>query len=299
MFRRKAELSNTNKYEKWYETKVGHEIISKKYFHEGETNFGEFAKRVGGVFNRQGLPYIISEAMDRADFFLAGRSLYSAGNAGKFKSSYSNCYIMPMPEDNIESIFDVAKESARIFSYGGGVGINISKLRPAGAKVGNAARTSTGACSFMEIYNAAGNVIGANNRRAALILGLECSHPDIEEFLEIKKNNTAIQSANISILFDDMFMQAVELDEQYLLHFKVEATGEFIARNINARDFFMKFAEANWNWAEPGCLFIDTIRHNNLLVGYDESEYRIDISNPCAEYLGNAYNSCNLGSINL
>lgn len=290
-------MSNTNLYEKWYNTKVGWEIIRQKYFHEGETSFEEFANRVSGISQTQ--PSFLRNAMENADFFLAGRSLYSAGSVGKFKSSFSNCYIMPMPEDNIESIFDVVKESARIFSYGGGVGINLSKLRPSGAKVGNAARTSTGACSFMEIYNSAANVIGANNRRAALILGLNCSHPDIEEFLEIKKNNTAIQSANISILFNDEFMRAVEYDEEYLLNFKVESTGEFIAKNIKAREFFMKFAEANWDWAEPGCLFIDTIRNGNLLMGYEKEEYCIDISNPCAEYLGNAYNSCNLGSINL
>lgn len=192
--------SNTNIGGRWYETLAGHEITTKKYFHDGE-DFEAFAKRVSGIFSNAELRKIMKTALYRADFFPAGRSLYGAGSKGKFKASMSNCYILPSPDDNIESIFEIAKKMARIFSYGGGCGISLSKLRPKGARVYNAAKTSTGAVSFMEIYDAAGNVIGANNRRAALLIGLDCSHPDIEYFLEVKKNNTKIQSANISILF--------------------------------------------------------------------------------------------------
>lgn len=290
--------SNTNIGGRWYETLAGHEITTKKYFHEGE-DFEAFAKRVSGIFSDAELRKIIETALYRADFFPAGRSLYGAGAKGKFKASMSNCYIMPSPEDHIEGIFEAAKKMARIFSYGGGCGISLSKLRPKGARVYNAARTSSGAVSFMEIFDAAGNVIGANNRRAALLIGLDCSHPDIEYFLDVKKNNTKIQSANISILFNNEFMEAVRDNKDYTLHFEVEATGEKISKAINARDFFMKFAQANYDWAEPGCLFMDRIRSHNLLAGYPVEDYYIEISNPCAEYLGNAYNACNLGSINL
>lgn len=290
--------SNTNNGGRWYETLAGHEITTKKYFHDGE-DFEAFTERVSGIFTTPELRKIIKSALYRADFFPAGRSLYGAGAKGKFKASMSNCYILPSPDDNIESIFEIAKKMARIFSYGGGCGVSLSKLRPKGARVYNAAKTSTGAVSFMEIYDAAGNVIGANNRRAALLIGLDCSHPDIEYFLEVKKNNTKIQSANISILFNDEFMEAVRDNKEYTLRFDVETTGEKISKVINAREFFTKFAAANYDWAEPGCLFMDRIRSYTLLAGYPQSEYFIEISNPCAEYLGNAYNACNLGSINI
>ena len=289
-------LSNTNLYGNWWETEVGSEILKKKYFHDYE-NLENFLDRVSGIFSTPELRSAVRTAIIDADFFPAGRSLYAAGSKGKFHASMSNCYIMRMPEDNIEDIFEVAKETARIFSMGGGVGINISNLRPNGSKVNNAAKTSTGAVSFMEIFDSVGNVIGANNRRAALILGLNCSHPDIEEFLDIKKNNDKIQSANISILFDDAFMEAVRDNKEYQLKFTVKSTGEVIEKTINARSFFLKFAEAQYDWAEPGALFIDRVRKYNLLSAYPN--YRIDICNPCAEYTGSAYNACNLGSINL
>lgn len=289
--------SNTNKTEPWYETLAGSEITSKKYFHEGE-NFSDFVWRIGSIFSTPDLQSDIIFAIENADFFPAGRSLYGAGSKGKFKCSMSNCYIMPMPEDNIESIYSVAGQEARIFSYGGGCGINVSKLRPRGAKVSNSAKTSTGAVSFIPVYSTGADIIGANNRRAALMIGLNCSHPDLEEFLDIKRNNTAVQSANISILFTDDFMQCVKDNMDYTLRFTLE-DGKEITKVINAKEFFYKFAEAQWDWAEPGAIFIDTVRRSHLMTAYPEDQYKIDIPNPCAEYYGSAYNSCNLGSDNL
>lgn len=291
-------ISNTNKNGLWQEKEVAKHILPKKYMHDGE-DFYDFTNRVCSIFSCDKLIDNITNYIHSADFFLAGRSLYGAGSKGKFKSTMSNCYILPMPEDSLESIYEIKKQMARIFSYGGGCGINISNLRPKGAKVNNAAKTSTGAVSFMKEFDVTGSVIGANNRRAALIIGLNCHHPDIEEFLDVKRNNTEIQSANISILFDNDFMQAVKNDGIYRLRFKVEATGEKIEKFIRAREFFWKFCEAQWDYAEPGALFIDRIRKYNLLSGYPEDEYRIDISNPCAEYTGCAGNACTLGSINL
>lgn len=284
-------------YGNWWETEIAQQILSKKYFHEGE-DFADFVNRVGGIFSEE-LQSPIGQSLVNADFLPAGRSLYGAGAKGKFKSTMSNCYIMDSPKDNIEDIFEVAKKTARIFSMGGGAGINISKLRPRDAKVNNAAKTSTGAVSFLNIFNSIGEVIGANNRRAALMLGLECTHPDIEEFLTVKQNDTAIQSANLSILFTDEFMTCVEQKKDFELRFKVESTGEVISKTINAYEFFRKFCEAQWDFAEPGALYIDHVRNYNLLSGYPKEEYKIDICNPCAEYTGSAYNACNLGSINL
>ena len=156
--------SNLNKNGNWYETEVGSTIIKKKYLHEGETTTGEFFSRVSEIFSDD-IKMEVREALINGDFFPAGRSLYGAGSKGKFKASMSNCYILPMPKDNIEDIYEVKKKMARIFSYGGGTGLNISNLRPKGSPVHNAAKTSTGAVSFMEEFDVTGAVIGANNRR--------------------------------------------------------------------------------------------------------------------------------------
>ncbi len=201
-----------------------------------------------------------------------------------------NCYILDKPNDNIESIFDVAKRMARIFSFGGGCGIDISNLRPANAKVNNVARTSTGAVSFMNLYSAVGETIAQNSRRGALLIALDCTHPDIEDFLTIKQNNDKVQGANISIKFTDEFMNAVENNQDIKLYFKVNATGEEIAKTINAKEFFMKFCEAQYDYAEPGAIFIDGVRDWHLLSEYED--YKINVSNPCSEFFGNSHNSC-------
>lgn len=282
--------------EHWYDNEISRGILEAKYYHEGETTPQQFIDRVSSVFKgdfRERMKKYITDG----DFSPAGRTLYAAGSRGKFKVSMSNCYILPSPEDNLESIFHSNYEIARIFSYGGGIGINISNLRPAGSRVHNVARTSTGAVSFMKIFNTTGEVISQNGRRGAQMVGLNCSHPDIYEFLHIKQNEEKLSSMNISILFTDEFMEAVRDDKEYTLRFHAESTGENIERTIRARDFFREFCETQWDWGDPGALFSDRLNDYHLLAGYDE--YQIEITNPCGEFGGNAYNACNLGSINL
>lgn len=282
--------------EHWYDNEISRGILEAKYYHEGETTPQQFIDRVSSVFKgdfRERMKKYITDG----DFSPAGRTLYAAGSRGEFKVSMSNCYILPSPEDNLESIFHSNYEIARIFSYGGGIGINISNLRPAGSRVHNVARTSTGAVSFMKIFNTTGEVISQNGRRGAQMVGLNCSHPDIYEFLHIKQNEEKLSSMNISILFTDEFMEAVRDDKEYTLRFHAESTGENIERTICARDFFREFCETQWDWGDPGALFSDRLNDYHLLAGYDE--YQIEITNPCGEFGGNAYNACNLGSINL
>jgi len=210
-----------------------------------------------------------------------------------------NCYILPSPIDTLESINKVCGIEARISSYGGGCGVNISNLRPRDSVVRNSARTSTGAVSFIKIFDAWADVVGSNHRRAALMIGINCDHPDVEEFIDVKMTVKGIDSANTSILFTDEFMKAVREDTDFELKFDVKATGEEIRKIVKAKDLFMKVSESNWDWGNPGCLFIDTVRNSNLLSCYPDEMYHIDISNPCSEYSGNAFNACNLGSINL
>lgn len=311
-----AKKSNVNRYGFWWQHFIAKNILAKKYYHEEELAvfnkgginneniaFDMFVERVTSVCNgaladrKDICKEFLRNALYRGDYILAGRSLYGAGAKGKFKSSMSNCYILPSPNDNLESIFDISKEMARIFSYGGGCGVDISKLRPKNAKVKNVARTSSGAVSFMNLFSAVGEIIAQQNRRGAILIALDCNHPDVEDFLTIKQNNDKVQGANISIKFTDEFMYAVNANKDVKLYFKVKATGEEISKTINAREFFMKFAQAQHGYAEPGAIFIDTVRQWNLLSEY--KGYKIEVSNPCSEFFGNAYNSCNLSSINL
>ena len=284
-------ISNVNMYKVWWDDEIPQNIIKKKYMHDDElkiveqegfdAGFNAFIKRVSSIFSTKELQDFMAESIIDGTFLPAGRTLYAAGCKGKFRATTSNCYILPSPKDNIESIFDVGKEMARIFSFGGGAGINLSNLRPKGAKVNNSAKTSSGAVSFMDVYNVIGEVIGNNGRRSAILISLNCDHPDIEEFLTIKQNNDKIQGANISICFTDDFMTSVISNENFELHFKNEENGEEIKKEINARDFFRKFCEAQYDWGEPGALFIDNVRECNLLSGYPINEYRIDTTNPC------------------
>lgn len=274
---------------------VSKEILKRKYFKENE-DFEGFVNRVCSIFSRN--QDEIKQALINGDFFPAGRILNSAGlEKDNISATPMNCYVLPSPEDNIESIYKTQAEMAKTFSRGGGCGINISNLRPKDAKVNNTAKTTSGATSFLELFNTTGSVIGQNGRRAAIMIGLNCSHPDIEEFLHIKETNHKLEHMNISILFTDEFMQAVRDGKDYTCSFFVPETGETIKKRINAKEFFKRFCKVNWDYGDPGAMFIDTIRKNNLLSGYDD--YKIEISNPCSEFLGSAYTACCLGSINL
>lgn len=256
---------------------VSKEILKRKYFKENE-DFESFVNRVCSIFSRN--QDEIKQALIDGDFFPAGRILNSAGlEKDNISATPMNCYVLPSPEDNIESIYKTQAEMAKTFSRGGGCGINISNLRPKDAKVNNTAKTTSGATSFLELFNTTGSVIGQNGRRAAIMIGLNCSHPDIEEFLHIKETNHKLEHMNISILFTDEFMQAVRDGKDYTCSFFVPETGEKIEKTINAKEFFKRFCKVNWDYGDPGAMFIDTIRNNNLLSGYDD--YKIEISNPC------------------
>ena len=213
------------------------------------------------------------------------------------KVTYSNCYVITPPEDNIESIYDSRKKLARTYSYGGGAGVDLSKLAPAGARVHNQAEQTTGAVSFMQGYSQTTEEIGQRGRRGALMISLDCHHPDLLDFIDIKAKSDSVTKANISVRVTDDFMRAVEKDDEWVMSFTREETGETITKTAKARDIFSKLCLNNWNWAEPGILFWDRIEQYNLLENNPEFEYAG--TNPCAEEPLPAGGSCLLGSINL
>lgn len=273
------------------ENQLGQDIWERKYRYENET-FDEWINRVSGGNSE------IANLIKEKKFLFGGRILANRGleNKGR-KISLSNCYVIEPPEDNIESIFDCAKKLARTYSYGGGCGVDISKLSPRGAKVNNAAKETTGSVSFMDLYSMVTGLIGQAGRRGALMLSLSCEHPDLEEFIDIKSDLDRVTKANISIRITDKFMAAVKNKTPFTLSFTRLETGETITKEIDAYEMFHKMCEMNWDYAEPGMLFWDRINNWNLLSCDDEFEYAG--TNPCAEEPLPAGGSCLLGSINL
>lgn len=273
------------------ENQLGQDIWERKYRYENET-FDEWINRVSGGNSE------IANLIKEKKFLFGGRILANRGleNKGR-KISLSNCYVIEPPEDNIESIFDCTKKLARTYSYGGGCGVDISKLSPRGAKVNNAAKETTGSVSFMDLYSMVTGLIGQAGRRGALMLSLSCEHPDLEEFIGIKSDLDRVTKANISIRITDKFMAAVKNKTPFTLSFTRLETGETITKEIDAYEMFHKMCEMNWDYAEPGMLFWDRINNWNLLSCDDEFEYAG--TNPCAEEPLPAGGSCLLGSINL
>lgn len=273
------------------DNQLGIDIWTKKYQQNNET-FDEWLDRISGG-NED-----IRELIVKKKFLFGGRILSNRGlNKEGRKITLSNCYVIAPPEDNIESIYECATKLARTYSYGGGCGVDISKLSPRGARINNSAKYTTGSVSFMDLYNLTTDLIGQNGRRGAMMISISCDHPDLEEFIEIKSDLNKINKANISIKITDDFMKAVINKSKYTLSFTREETGEVIEKEVDAYEIFEKICRMNWDYAEPGVLFWDHINDWNLLSKDGEFEYAG--TNPCAEEPLPAGGSCLLGSINL
>ena len=266
------------------------DIWNKKYKFENET-FEEWLDRVSG--GDQAIRQLIKEKR----FLFGGRILANRGlqNHGK-KVTYSNCYVLGIADDSIEAIYQTCADLARTFSYGGGVGIDISPLRAKGMKVNNAAKTTTGAVSFMNTFSNVSEVIGQNGRRGATMISIDCHHPDLEEFINIKNDLNAVTKANISVRITDDFMDAVVNKKDWNLFFETE-DGDKLVKTVKAHEIFRLLAKNNWSMAEPGILFWDRIEKYNLLS--EDPNFKYAGVNPCAEEPLPNGGSCLLGSFNL
>ena len=283
---KRAHLRNS----KWEMDELQKSIWSNKYQYNNES-FNEWIDRVSGGNKK------IAKLIREKKFLFAGRILANRGlSQHGIKVTYSNCYVLSQPQDNLESIFDTAKHIARTFSYGGGVGVDISNLRPKGAMVHNSSKSTTGAVSFMDLYSMTTGLIGQRGRRGALMISMDINHPDVEEFIDVKTDLEKVTKANISVRVNDEFMKAVLNKSKYECTFIVE-TGEKIVKEVDAYKLFMKLIVNNWDFAEPGILFWDNIENNHLLS--EDAEFKYAGVNPCAEEPLPAGGSCLLGSINL
>lgn len=266
------------------------DIWNKKYKFENET-FEEWLDRVSG--GDEAIRQLIKEKR----FLFGGRILANRGlqNHGK-KVTYSNCYVLGIADDSIEAIYKTCADLARTFSYGGGCGIDISPLRAKGMKVNNAAKTTTGAVSFMNTFSNVSEVIGQNGRRGATMISIDCHHPDLEDFINIKNDLNAVTKANISVRITDDFMAAVVNKRDWDLFFETE-DGDVLVKTVKAHEIFRLLAKNNWSMAEPGILFWDRIENYNLLS--EDPDFHYAGVNPCAEEPLPNGGSCLLGSFNL
>lgn len=251
----------------WEMNELQRDVYENKYRFNMETQ-DEFFKRVSG-----GNPNI-EKLLRNKDFLFGGRIL--AGRGIDRNVSLANCTTLPPIEDNIESIFDTAKKLARMFSYGQGAGIDISNLRGKGAKVNNASQTSTGAVSFMKVFDTVGEVIGAEGRRSALLIAMDVQHDDILDFINVKNDVDKVNNANISVKVNDDFMKQDTPKKQNILR---------------------ELATSSWGTGEPAILYWDNNKKWHLLS--EDDDYEIQGVNACSEYPTTGYGTCLLGSINL
>ena len=226
-------------------------------------------------------------------FIPGGRVMHGAGREeARRKPTLSNCYVIPIEEDSIDGIYRCLSESARVYRTGGGVGTDLSILRPKGAPVNATVDTSPGCTAFMNLLSESTNAVSQAGRRGALMLTLRVDHPDIEDFITIKNDSgrTKVQYANISVLITHEFMEAVFDDGDFDLRWDGR-----VFRTVRARELWDKIISNAYSSAEPGIIFWDTMKeHHNV-----EYANPLTSTNPCGEQPLASYTACNLGNLNL
>lgn len=213
--------------------------------------------------------------------------------------SLSNCFVIGQPEDSYGGIFLKDQEMAQLMKRRGGVGLDISTLAPEGRPVNNAAKTSTGAASFMERFSNTTREVAQAGRRGALMLTIDVRHPDVFAFVNAKKDRTKVTGANISVMLRNDFMEAVKKDESYTLRFpcEVDPVDAEYTKEIRARELYDAIVENAWENAEPGQMFVDN--HWDYSPDGAYSQYKGVTTNPCGEIFMQPYDACRLLALNL
>lgn len=275
---------------------VATDIWSLKYRQAGETSIRDSFARVAravaaaeakpmrGVWEQRFL-----DLMADFSFLPAGRILAGAGSQRDV--TLFNCFVMGTIRDSIPGIFDGLKQAAQTLQQGGGIGHDFSTLRPKGALVHGVGADASGPLSFMDVWDAmCRTIMSAGARRGAMMGTLRCDHPDIEDFIEAKRDPRRLRNFNLSVLVTDAFMAAVATNADWPLVF-----GGEVFRTVKAQALWNRIMRATYDVAEPGVIFIDQINRMNPL-SYCET---ISCTNPCGEQPLPPYGACLLGSLNL
>jgi ribonucleoside-diphosphate reductase alpha chain len=212
-------------------------------------------------------------------------------------ASLSNCVVIPAPLDSYGGIFHNDQQLAQLFKRRCGVGFDLSTLRPTGAAVSNAARTSTGAVSFMERFSNTTREVAQKGRRGALMLTMDIAHPDIEQFITIKQDLSKVTGANISVRVSDAFLQAVEADADFTLHWPIDSRSPRVTKVVKARALWNTLIGCAHATAEPGVIFWDRQQRYSTSSVYPG--FRNESTNPCSEIAMQGGDSCRLIAINL
>ena len=292
-------LKNAADAETYYaENDLAIDVLRSKYLAPGETGplqmWDRIARAMASVEEEEAHWYnrFFTLLLD-FKFIPGGRVMHGAGrDEARRKPTLSNCYVIPIEQDSLEGIYRCLSESAMVYRTGGGVGTDLSSLRPKGAPVNATVDRSPGCTAFMNLLSESTNAVSQAGRRGALMLTLRVDHPDIEDFITIKNdvNRTKVQYANISVLITHEFMEAVLGDTDFDLRW-----GGKVYRTVRAKDLWNTIIANAHASAEPGIIFWDTMKE------YHNVEYAnpLTSTNPCGEQPLASYTACNLGNLNL
>ncbi len=216
-------------------------------------------------------------------------------------ASLSNCFVIGDngPSDSYGAIMKVDQEQVQLMKRRGGVGHDLSHIRPKGSPVKNSALTSTGIVPFMERYSNSTREVAQDGRRGALMLSVSIKHPDSEDFIDAKLEQGKVTGANVSVKIDDDFMKAVVEEREYTQQYPVDAKNPQVTKQANAKGIWDKIVHNAWKSAEPGILFWDTIIKESVPDCYADQGYRTVSTNPCGEIPLCPYDSCRLIALNL
>ena len=262
------------------------------------------ANEVARIEKKYPNPLSAEEVFELFDHFRyivpAGSPMTGIGNNFQV-ASLSNCFVIGLDgdADSYGAILRIDEEQVQLMKRRGGVGHDLSHLRPKGSPVNNSALTSTGLVPFMERYSNSTREVAQDGRRGALMLSVSIKHPDSEAFIDAKMTEGKITGANVSVKIDDDFMQCAIEDKDYIQQFPIDSNEPQISSPVKARKLWEKIVHNAWKSAEPGVLFWDTIKRESIPDCYADLGFETVSTNPCGEIPLCPYDSCRLLSINL
>ena len=262
------------------------------------------ANEIARIEKKYKNPMSAQEIFDLLDHFKyvipAGSPMTGIGNNHQV-ASLSNCFVIGLDgdADSYGAIMRIDEEQVQLMKRRGGVGHDLSHIRPKGSPVNNSALTSTGLVPFMERYSNSTREVAQDGRRGALMLSVSIKHPDSEAFIDAKMTEGKVTGANVSVKIDDAFMEAATSDKPYVQQFPVDGDEPLVKREISAKALWEKIVHNAWKSAEPGVLFWDTITRESIPDCYADLGFRTVSTNPCGEIPLCPYDSCRLLSINL
>ncbi|MCB0424429.1 MAG: adenosylcobalamin-dependent ribonucleoside-diphosphate reductase, partial [Mangrovimonas sp.] len=260
------------------------------------------AKEIARIENKYPNPLSEQEVFDLIKNFEyivpQGSPMAGIGNPYQI-ASLSNCFVIGNAGDSYGGIMKVDQEQVQLMKRRGGVGHDLSHIRPKGSHVKNSALTSTGIVPFMERYSNSTREVAQDGRRGALMLSISINHPDAEDFIDAKMEQGKVTGANVSVRMDDAFMKAVKEGKDYTQKYPIHSNDTKFSKTIDASEVWKKIVHNAWQSAEPGILFWDTIARESVPDCYADLGYKTVSTNPCGEIPLCPYDSCRLLAINL